>query len=128
VVLLRDGRVEQAGPPMEIYRRPGTLFAARFIGSPPMNLMDAALLDAGASGLIGIRPQDVVLTATDAGDLAAVVELVEPAGSEQHVHLRLKAVPDQRLVAVVPADADVRVDARTGVQFRRDRMHAFEHL
>ena len=128
VVLLRDGRVEQAGPPMDIYRRPATLFAARFLGSPPMNIMDAALLEADTPGLIGIRPQDVVLTAPDAGDLAAVIELVEPAGSEQHVHLRLQAVPDQRLVAVVPADAEVRVHARTGVQFRRDRLHAFEHL
>jgi len=138
VVLLRDGRIEQAGPPMEIYRRPATLFAARFLGSPPMNILDAALLEAGTPGLIGIRPQDVVLTTPGAGDFAAVIELVEPAGSEQHVHLRLepafakatagKAGADQRLVAVVPADADVRVDARTGVQLRRDRLHAFEHL
>jgi multiple sugar transport system ATP-binding protein len=125
VVLLRDGRVEQAGAPMDIYRRPATLFAARFLGSPPMNIMDAALLEAGTPGLIGIRPQDLVLTPPGAGDLGAIVDLVEPAGSEQHVHLRLDAAPDQRLVAVVPADADVRVDARTGVQFRRDRVHAF---
>jgi ABC-type sugar transport system ATPase subunit len=126
VVLLRDGRVEQAGPPMEIYRRPATLFAARFLGSPPMNLMDAALLEAGSSGLIGVRPQDVVLTAPDAGDLVAVIELIEPAGSEQHVHLRLESVGEQRLVAVVPADARLEVDARTGVQVRRDRLHVFD--
>jgi multiple sugar transport system ATP-binding protein len=126
VVLLRDGRVEQAGPPMEIYRRPATLFAARFLGSPPMNIMDAALLEAGSSGLIGVRPQDVVLTAPDAGDLVAVIELIEPAGSEQHVHLRLESVGEQRLVAVVPADARLEVDARTGVQVRRDRLHVFD--
>jgi hypothetical protein len=42
--------------------------------------------------------------------------------------LRLQAAPEQRLVAVVPADADVRVDARTSVQFRRDRLHTFAHL
>jgi ABC-type sugar transport system ATPase subunit len=125
VVLLRDGRVEQAGTPMEIYRRPATLFAARFLGSPPMNIMDAAQLDAGKPGLIGIRPQDIVLSSPDAGDLVAIVELVEPAGSEQHVHLRLEAVPDQRLVAVVPADVHLEIDARTGVQVRRDRLHVF---
>jgi ABC-type sugar transport system ATPase subunit len=128
VVLLRDGRVEQAGPPMEIYRRPATLFAARFIGSPPMNLMDAARLEPGRSGLIGIRPQDVLLTGTGAGDLAAVIELVEPAGSEQHVHLRLEGDAGQRLVAVVPADVPLEIDTQTGVQLRRDRLHTFDHL
>jgi multiple sugar transport system ATP-binding protein len=125
IVLLRDGRVEQAGPPMEIYRHPATLFAARFLGSPPMNILEASHLDAGASGLVGIRPQDVVLTRPEAGDIPAIVELVEAAGSEQHVHLRLEAVPGQRLIAVVPADADVRPDTRAGVQLRRDRLHTF---
>jgi len=125
VVLLRDGRIEQAGPPLEIYRRPATLFAARFLGSPPMNILKATFFDAGAPGLLGIRPQDVALTAPDDGDLSAIIELVEPAGSEQHVHLRLEAAPDQRLTAVVPADTRVAVDARAGVRFRRDRLHFF---
>jgi ABC-type sugar transport system ATPase subunit len=125
IVLLRDGRVEQAGPPLEIYRHPATVFAARFLGSPPMNILEARHLSAGSHGLAGIRPQDVLLTAADAGDLAAIVELVEIAGSEHHVHLRLEADPNQRLIAVVPADTDVRVDMRTGVQLRRDRLHTF---
>ena len=128
VVILREGRIEQAGPPMEIYRHPATLFAARFLGSPPMNILKASHLHAGARGLIGIRPQDIVLTPPGAGDLPAVVELVEAAGSEQHVHLRLEAIPDQRIVAVVPADAAVHVGARADVQLRRDRLHTFDGL
>src|SRR5579883_2352192 len=39
VVLMRDGGVEQAGTPSEIYERPATAFAARFIGTPPMNIL-----------------------------------------------------------------------------------------
>ena len=50
VVLMRDGRVEQNGPPEELYSRPATSFTARFIGTPPMNLI------ARGGRLIGIRP------------------------------------------------------------------------
>src|SRR3546814_12712822 len=37
VILMRQGRIEQDGSPAELYERPATLFAARFIGPPPMN-------------------------------------------------------------------------------------------
>ena len=47
VVLLRDGRVEQDGAPDELYARPATAFAARFIGTPPMNVL--ALADGAAA-------------------------------------------------------------------------------
>jgi sn-glycerol 3-phosphate transport system ATP-binding protein len=39
IVLMRDGRIEQNGAPQELYNRPATAFAARFIGTPPMNLL-----------------------------------------------------------------------------------------
>ena len=41
VVLMRNGRIEQDGAPRELYERPATMFAARFIGTPPMNLLPA---------------------------------------------------------------------------------------
>ncbi|HVR29778.1 MAG TPA: ABC transporter ATP-binding protein [Thermoanaerobaculia bacterium] len=151
VVLLRDGAIEQVGPPLEIYRRPATLFAARFLGSPPMNVMAGAvaaardgveitglgltlpLAEAGrfASGeqvVVGIRPHDVELATTDGAqgaDVAAIVEVVEAAGSELHVHLRAEARRDQRFIAVVPADLEVAVESRIGLAFRRDRLHLF---
>ena len=43
IAILNQGKLEQIGTPMEVYDRPATLFAARFIGSPPMNLIDAEL-------------------------------------------------------------------------------------
>ena len=125
IVLLRDGRVEQAGTPDDLYRRPATLFAARFLGSPPMNLFPARLLDAGRSGVIGIRPQEVTLTSPEAGDLRGTVELVENAGSETHVHIRLEADPATRLIAVVPPDTPVPPDTNVGLTIRREREHHF---
>jgi sn-glycerol 3-phosphate transport system ATP-binding protein len=124
IVVMQGGIVEQAGTPMEVYRRPATLFAARFLGSPPMNVIDASRIEPRRPGVAGIRPQDVALTAADGGDLAGTVELVETVGSEQHVHVRLDN-DDARVIAVVPPDVAVHAGQRTGLAFRRDRLHFF---
>jgi ABC-type sugar transport system ATPase subunit len=122
IVLLRDGRVEQIGTPMDIYRRPVSLFAARFLGSPPMNVLRGI---AGAAGdaVLGVRPQDVQLTSPDAAELTGTIELVEAAGSEQHVHVRLHGDPPQRIVSVTSVDARPVVGERVGLLLRPDRIH-----
>ncbi|HEV8585959.1 MAG TPA: ABC transporter ATP-binding protein [Methylomirabilota bacterium] len=56
VVLLRSGKVEQDAAPADLYARPATAFAARFIGTPPMNLLRLA---AAPGHLVGVRPEDV---------------------------------------------------------------------
>ena len=48
VVLMRAGRVEQAAPPDQLYANPATVFAARFIGTPPMNVLRSRPPTAGA--------------------------------------------------------------------------------
>jgi ABC-type sugar transport system ATPase subunit len=126
LVILKDGRVEQAGPPAEIYRRPASVFVGRFLGSPPMNVFAASLLDRSRPGVVGVRPHDITLTASGDGTLDATVELVEMTGSEQHVHLRLDAA-DTRVIVVVPADQEVRVGERVGLRLRPDGAHLFEN-
>jgi ABC-type sugar transport system ATPase subunit len=126
LVILKDGGVEQEGPPAEIYRRPGSVFVGRFLGSPPMNVFPASLLDPSRPGVVGVRPHDVTLTDPGGGDLDASVELVEGTGSEQHVHLRLEGASDARLIAVVPPDQAVRVGERVGLRLRADGLHFFE--
>lgn len=124
VVLLRDGRVEQVGPPMEVYLRPASLFAARFLGSPPMNIL-RGVAGVGRDELIGVRPQDVQLTSAADAELSGAIELVEAAGSEQHVHVRLDGEPPQRVVVVTSTDAQPAVGERVGLSFRKDRIHRF---
>jgi len=65
VVLLREGRVEQDAPPDLLYAKPATVFAARFIGTPPMNIVTLAAIrpDADAGTLVGVRPEDIALGA-----------------------------------------------------------------
>jgi len=81
VILMREGRLEQAGTPEVLYAQPETLFAARFIGTPPMNLLpladgpDGAVV-AGSDGpavlrgrgvglCLGVRPEDIRLSCRD---------------------------------------------------------------
>jgi multiple sugar transport system ATP-binding protein len=55
VAVMRQGVLQQIAPPQELYRQPGNLFVAGFIGSPPMNLIDARL-ERGAGSLDGSGP------------------------------------------------------------------------
>ncbi len=114
VVLMRDGRIVQAGPPGALYDDPNDLFAAHFIGSPSINLVEGAIggdgLTVGGQPLgapaevlsrlakattageiiVGIRPQNVTLTTERAGSVieADVVD-VASSGRDRHVEFRL---------------------------------------
>ncbi len=52
LAVMRDGRLEQVGPPMEVYDRPATHFVAEFIGTPPMNFVEGRVeADAGGGAV-----------------------------------------------------------------------------
>jgi sn-glycerol 3-phosphate transport system ATP-binding protein len=88
VVLLHQGRVEQCAPPRAVYAAPATTFAARFIGTPPMNLLrlDAGRIagtgiDAGPAHAhwLGLRPEAVELADTG---VPATVQSQEYLGAD----------------------------------------------
>ena len=82
IVVLRAGRIEQVGTPLELYNRPANSFVAGFIGSPRMNFVPAAMAPAPAGAQqIGIRPEHLVLEATPGSfALALQVTQVEQLG------------------------------------------------
>lgn len=101
VVLMNGGRIEQHDTPDRLYGRPATEFAARFIGTPPMNLLDldpatgrisgyggntCMTAPAGASRL-GLRPEHIELTDEDTG-LPGKVESIEYFGADSIVLCR----------------------------------------
>jgi multiple sugar transport system ATP-binding protein len=59
IVLLRDGAIEQAGAPLELFERPATKYVAGFLGSPSMNFLDGRLV--GAGDALAVRLADGVL-------------------------------------------------------------------
>ena len=130
IVVLNNGRVEQVGVPLELYRNPATRFVAEFIGSPRMNMLEAhagghdgrilqllladgIILPAsapetpparGEAVSLGLRPEDLTL-ATD-GPLRGRTEIVEHLGAETLVHV---LVPNIGMIVVkAPADTKLR--------------------
>jgi multiple sugar transport system ATP-binding protein len=111
IVVMNGGKVEQAGPPLEVYDNPRNLFVATFIGSPAMNLIDGVLRHQdntsivdlsgaeiplgrlvqaaqGARIVAGIRPEHLFVAqpAEMAVRLPVTIDLVEPTGAETHVY------------------------------------------
>ncbi len=83
IVVLRDGRVEQIGSPMELYNNPANQFVAGFLGSPSMNFFPAGLLSQGDARTMGIRPEDLFIA--DDGPIEAKVSHVEHLGGDTNV-------------------------------------------
>ncbi len=111
IALMRLGTVQQFGRPREIYTDPANTFVARFIGTPPMNLiaarLDGARLEAGEASfavpahlaalrhpgpvLLGLRPSALFIAKSGAPDtLAGEVQVVEHIGAESQVSVELK--------------------------------------
>ena len=91
IVVLRDGRVEQIGSPMELYNNPVNQFVAGFLGSPAMNFLPGRLLNEADTRTIGIRPEDLRLS--DQGRLSAHVYHVEQLGGDTNVVARIEDTP-----------------------------------
>lgn len=105
IAVLKDGVLQQVGTPRELYAKPDNVFVAGFIGSPAMNLFDADLVDGGLAfgtatakvkrstlantsakkATIGVRPEDVVVSASGEG-LPVVVDLVEELGADGYLY------------------------------------------
>ena len=89
IVVLRDGRIEQVGRPMDLYNDPANRFVAEFLGAPSMNFLPEALLGGGGARTLGIRPEDLFID--DSGPLEAEVIHVEHLGGDTNVLLQADA-------------------------------------
>jgi ABC-type sugar transport system ATPase subunit len=123
IVVLRAGRIEQVGTPLELYNQPANRFVAGFIGAPQMNFLDgvvsavsaesatanltagtavsfvpSAPLSVGDKVTIGVRPHHVAIGGAGEG-LAAEVTLVEQLGAETVIHATAGGSP---ILAVAP--------------------------
>ncbi len=127
VAVLRSGELEQVGTPDELWHAPANRFVARFVGSPPMNLMPAdgplkvATLPAGRELEIGVRP-DVLRLVADGGVKAEVV-LVEVVGADAVVHMRAGR---HELVARVSAEGRPRAGETVRIEARPEDLHLFD--
>ena len=139
IVVLHDGVVEQIGAPLELYDRPANLFVAGFIGSPAMNILQGTLRADGfhaegglvlpvaqpaspvtGAALYGVRPEHFSLSGTG---LPALVQIVEPTGSETQVVAKFGGQP----ITVLFRE---RIEARPGeilhIAPLAERAHLFD--
>ncbi|MGX9182192.1 ABC transporter ATP-binding protein, partial [Mesorhizobium sp. BHbdii] len=137
IVVMKDGKVEQVGAPLDLYDNPGNVFVAGFIGSPAMNFIKGSIdfkdgeqifiSDAGsvlpARGvkaqdgqpvIYGIRPEHIEV---DPDGLAATISVLEPTGSETQIFAKIgedaiDAVVKDRLNARPGEEVRLRIDPR----------------
>ena len=140
VILLRDGRVEQDAAPDELYARPVTAFTARFIGTPPMNILALAdgaggaviagtdgpplLAGQGTGRLLGVRPEDVRLeVGMISGSVGASVRSVEYLGADS---ILACAVGSQTLAVRAPGRVTLSSGAPVRLSWSPDATHVFD--
>ena len=120
-VVLRDGRVEQIGSPMELYNNPANQFVAGFLGSPSMNFFNADLVGEGDNHTIGIRPEDLFVA--DDGALNATVMHVEQLGGDTNVVARLNS---HQITARLFGQHDVEEGTDIRFGYAPERMYRFD--
>jgi multiple sugar transport system ATP-binding protein len=146
IVVLRAGRIEQVGTPLEVYNHPANLFVAGFIGSPRMNLLPARVAGSGqitigndtrsiplpstgqtasgASITLGARPEHIDVVDETQADLIITVNLVEQLGGETYLYGSAPGLPE----LTVRQDGQARYDRnqRVGLRLTREALHLFD--
>ncbi|HEX5135270.1 MAG TPA: sn-glycerol-3-phosphate ABC transporter ATP-binding protein UgpC [Thermoanaerobaculia bacterium] len=152
IAVMKDGKIQQVGTPLEIYGRPENLFVANFIGTPPMNFLPATLaeggktlagkgfslpvpeslraLTAGKDGrkiVVGIRPENILDPSESArgetARLSGEVEVVEPLGDQAMIHVR---VGDDVLIYPVEPHAMPEMGDNADLVLELDKLHLFD--
>lgn len=147
IVVLRDGRVEQFGTPMELYHTPQTKFVASFIGQPNMNFLPAKVVSADAKGVkaelqggavvelplngtgvgagdtidVGIRPEDVSLDSK--GQLKLDVKILERLGGQSITYGSIEGV---RFCAALGGADPVEEGKEFQLGFDPSAVHGFD--
>ncbi len=149
IVVLRAGRIEQVGTPLELYNTPANRFVAGFIGAPSMNFLPGtitAISEAGtnvqilgsetylvprtAAGAkpgdaitIGVRPQHIRLAADSQAAITVKVDIVEALGAETVVHAH--AAGGEVLLAVLAGQHAISRGTEIGLTFNASDLHLF---
>jgi multiple sugar transport system ATP-binding protein len=103
IVVMRDGVIEQAGAPLDLYDRPANVFVAGFIGSPAMNFISGKMEKGG------FRSNDGMILPVAKGDDRAVTYGVRP----EHFHLDPDGI-DVEVIVVEPMGSETQLIARLG--------------
>ena len=123
VILMNNGVIEQAGAPEDLYDRPASLFAARFIGAPPMNLFH----DRIPGQVLGVRAEHLVPSAPTGGSTDVVVASVEYLGADAMLSVRAVQGEQKDSVFVrVPGSRRAQTGERLSLTWDPAHEHHFD--
>lgn len=153
IAVMREGKIEQVAPPLELYNRPATQFVAEFIGSPPMNFLPVefhapllithpqfrfSLPDVWANVLqkydkrsliLGIRPEHLSLSVAAPKNLPVQVELVEALGNETYLSVIFVGTTNTAtnpLQVRIPPDRFASIGEQLWLAIALDKIHLFD--
>ncbi|KQQ38163.1 ABC transporter ATP-binding protein [Rhizobium sp. Leaf306] len=150
IVVLSAGRIEQVGPPLELYERPKNLFVARFIGSPAMNIMPVTVNETGAvttvslvdgksvivpistetgangkSASFGVRPEDLTIATGEDYLFEGKVSIVEALGEVTLLYIEGLSAKEP-IIAKLPGIIDVKRGDTMRFSADPQKLHLFD--
>ncbi len=145
LAVLHNGEVQQCDQPREVYRSPANTFVAGFIGSPPMNFLRCRVLGAepltieclghtlalqagqrpaGNEVILGIRPEDVQVTAgKPAEGLEVIISVIEPAGAFTWADVMCEG---EKIRGIVMQEAGLAPHSKASVRLVTNRAVLFD--
>jgi len=134
VLLMDKGRTSQFGSPSEIYAQPQNIFAASFIGTPPMNLMKATILDPALLGhsaveaqnlLVGIRPEDIQLSEHPTA-LGLKGKIITAEYEGVHTLVTIDVTGGDKIITSIPKSISFDMGAEVFLNAAQDALYLFK--
>ncbi|MGI9280033.1 MAG: ABC transporter ATP-binding protein [Endozoicomonas sp.] len=150
IVVLRDGRVEQVGAPMQLYHHPVNQFVAGFIGSPRMNFLDVRVMEAteksvtvalsggnqltldregsrlkpGDDLTLGIRPEHIQLDRAGDAGMNLTLDVIENLGAQSYVHCSGSSI--EKCIVLVSGEVDMPAGSAIRIGLDAHNCHLFD--
>ena len=136
IAVMNKGKIEQIAKPMEIYNNPKSLFVAKFVGSPQMNIINTdkernlALclskklkIEMNKVKNFGVRPEAIKLVQKNNGDIDATIETIQPTGADWIIGLNVSG----KSMFLISSEQPIGKENDTiGITFKEEGCHSFD--
>ena len=136
IAVMNKGKIEQIAKPMEIYNNPKSLFVAKFVGSPQMNIINTdkeknlALclskklkIEMNKVKNFGVRPEAIKLVQKNNGDIDATIETIQPTGADWIIGLNVS----RKSMFLISSEPPIGKENDTiGITFKEEGCHSFD--
>ena len=136
IAVMNKGKIEQIDKPMEIYNNPKSLFVAKFVGSPQMNIInidkdkELALclskklnIQKNSVKNFGVRPESIKMVKNNEGDINAIIETIQPTGADWIIGLNIF---NKSLFLISSDNPIAKENESIGVIFKSEGCHSFD--